>query len=157
MPREAAGLWGNTWSISDQLLSQFLIMENIKKTCLLMIIFSFVLLVNLDGRQLLHILAVLHQRVDFMPPGAAQSPRAATQTDPGHLPEVCPALDRREAVWENQGHCGEVWGPWRCRRSPAEEASGEERQDQQLGKINILKTQEIISRRAHQWWEKCQI
>lgn len=53
---------------------------------------------------------------------------------------MCPALDRREAVQENQGHRGEVWGPWGNRRSPAEEASGEEGQDQQLGKIKISKS-----------------
>lgn len=74
-----------------------------------------------------------------MAPGAAQSARASAQTDPGHVPEVCPAPDRRETVQENQGHRGEVWGSWRGRRGPAEEASGEEGQDQQLGKIKFSK------------------
>lgn len=50
-------------------------MENIKKTCLLMILLSVKLLVNHDGEQLLFlqniILGILHQRVDFITPGAA--------------------------------------------------------------------------------------
>lgn len=80
-----------------------------------------------------------------MTPGAAQSPRAAAQTDPGHLPEVCPALDRREAVQENQGHRGEVWGPRRRRGSAAEEAPGEKGQDQQLGKAKLPKSQNHLT------------
>lgn len=73
--REAVGLWENTWSIQDELLSQLLIMENIKKTCLLMDLLSVELLVNHDVEQLLflqNLFWLFYATVlTFMTPGAA--------------------------------------------------------------------------------------
>lgn len=76
-------------------------MENIKKTCESMVLLSVEPLVNQkvkheDGEQRLcfsKTLSISYQRVDFMTSGVAKGPRAATETDPRHIPEVCPALD----------------------------------------------------------------
>lgn len=66
--------------------------------------------------------------------GAAQGSRAAPETDPRHVLEVCPAPGAQGPVPENKGHGGEVRGSWRSWRDSPEEASGEEGPKGQLGK-----------------------
>ena len=68
----------------------------------------------------------LYQSVVFMTSAAAEGPRAAAQTNPRHLLEVCPTPGEGGAVQENQGHRGEVRRCGRRRRGPPEEAVREE-------------------------------